>query len=74
MRREAPESFFYGPLVLLQDLAMHSSLDSSSRRCRLFSPVHDHDVVSGPIGPRRTRIFQSSGALASSNGTQRAKL
>ena len=71
---EPPESFFYGPLVLLQDLAMHSSLNLSSCRCRRFSPVHDHVVVSGPCGPRLACIFQANGALASSNGTQRAKL
>jgi len=69
-----PETFFHGPLVLLQDLAMRSSLDLSSCRRLRISPVHDLEVVSGPSGLRATSILKSNAVLASRNGTQRAKL
>jgi hypothetical protein len=69
-----PETFFYGPLVLLQDLAMRSTLDLSSCRRLRISPVHDLEVVSGPSGLRATCILKLNAALALRNGTERAKL
>jgi hypothetical protein len=68
------ETFFHGPQVLLQDLALSSTLDLSSCRRLRISPVHDLDVVSRPSGLRATCISQTNGVIASRNVTQRAKL